>query len=114
MRFLKYAGGTSRIPIPRARFKEELVVYPNPVVGERFSVAIHLAETAEEAHLDAYDLGMQRVYHGMWRNLVPPEGVLDVDGVTRWAPGPYLMRVRVKFASGEEKTFPITKLLVER
>jgi hypothetical protein len=96
------------------RFEEEIIVYPNPVAGDRLTIAFKLREDADLVAVEAFNLGMQRVFQGSWAAVSVGEGEVTVPGVTGWAPGPYLLRVRATLRSGARQVFPLQKVVVKR
>jgi hypothetical protein len=102
------AAGNSDVLRGRA-----IVVYPNPVRGDRLNVALRLDGDASEVAIELYDMAMRTAYRGTWRNVTRVEGMVTVDGVRRLAPGVYLLRARAKYRGGE-KTFPSAKVVIKR
>lgn len=91
----------------------DLVVFPHPVTTDRASVFVRLTEDAVTVELEAWDSSMHRVYEGEWRNVSWLDGLLTLEGMKRWAPGVYLLRVRATFADGTVKTWPVSRLVVK-
>jgi hypothetical protein len=42
------------------------------------------------------------------------DGQLGIPGLTRWAPGIYLLRVQATLRNGTVRVFPVVKLAVKR
>ncbi len=105
------SAGASVTITPRP--EGEFVVFPHPVTGDRASVYLHLTEDAAEVQLEAWDTSMHRVYSGEWRAVSWLDGILTLEGLTRWAPGIYLVRARATFADGTVKAFPVFKLVIK-
>jgi hypothetical protein len=97
-----------------SRFDEPVVVYPNPVSRDRLTVALKLDGDADEVSVEVYNAAFESVFHGIWRSVTQADGSVVVDGVSRWAPGPYVVRVRVKLASGRDQKMPAAKVVVKR
>jgi uncharacterized repeat protein (TIGR01451 family) len=97
-----------------SRFDEAVVVYPNPVSRDRLTVALKLDGDADEVTVEAYNAAFESVFRGTWKSVTRAEGAVVVEGVSRWAPGPYVVRVRVKLASGRDQKMPMAKVVVKR
>lgn len=96
------------------RFQEGIVVFPNPVRGDAFRVALRLEATAAEVTVMVFNMSRDKVYTGTWRNLEQALSDLDISGVSGWAPGLYLVYVRAKLIDGREQRFPVMKVMVRR
>ncbi len=96
-----------------ARPEGEFVVFPHPVTGDRATVYLRLEEDAAEVTVEAWDSSMHRVWSGEWRAVSWLDGQLTLEGLTRWAPGIYLMRARATFSDGAVKSYPVFKLVIK-
>ena len=67
--------------------KSYLVVYPNPVSGDWFSVKVPSMNATIE--LEVLNGAFQRVWSGTYTNEPRSAGGVTVRGVSRWAPGVY-------------------------
>jgi hypothetical protein len=101
-------------PLNRPVYDRESLVYPNPVDGDRMRVGVTLANDASELEVEVYNSGFQRVFRGVWRDVGVAEGGVDIDGVLKWAPGVYLVKVRAKYAVGGTQDFKTVKAVVKR
>jgi len=95
-------------------FEGDAIVYPNPVSGDSVSVAVRLESNASSIEMDVYNTGYQRVWHGEFPGALAGAWPLEVTGVSRWAPGVYLIRIRAKKADGSTKVFPTLRMGVKR
>lgn len=100
--------------VRRREFTEAVVVYPSPVEGDRLTLAVSLEADAERVTVEAYNAAFQRVFTGSWRGVSRTGERLVVDGVARWAPGVYLVRVSADLAGGGRQVLPVTKVMVRR
>jgi hypothetical protein len=91
-----------------------IAAYPNPVNGDRMNIYLRLTGAAREVTVDAYDSGMHRVFGGKWGYVDWADGVLEVDGMRKWAPGIYILRARAVLADGTEQKFPLAKVAIKR
>jgi len=98
----------------RPVYDSESLVYPNPVTGDRMRVGVALANDASELEVEVYNSGFQRVFRGVWREVGAAEGGVDIDGILKWAPGVYLIKVRAKYAVGGTQDFKTVKAVVKR
>jgi hypothetical protein len=96
------------------RFDSPVVAYPSPASGDTVTLGIKMEEEADEVSVDVYNSGMKRVYQGSWRNVTLADGGVVITGVSKWAPGVYWVKVRMKNASGKEAALDSVKLVVKR
>jgi len=92
----------------------QFAAYPNPVNGDQLNLYLRLNGNAREVTVDAYDSGMHRVFGGKWGRVELIDGVLEIDGMRRWAPGIYILKARVVLDDGTEQKFPLVKVAVKR
>ncbi len=97
-----------------SRFEDPVVVYPNPVSTDRLNVALRLDGDADEVTVEAFNASFESVFRGTWKSVTQSDGAVVIDGVRRWAPGPYVIRVRVKLADGRDQKMPLAKVMVKR
>jgi hypothetical protein len=91
---------------------EDIIVYPNPVKGDRFTVALGLGGDARGIEVGVFNSGADRVYRGSWGPIQQTGAHLEVEGVDTWAPGIYLVWVRVHLADGSWKNYRVVKVKV--
>jgi hypothetical protein len=89
------------------------VPYPNPVNGDRVCVPMALSGDAREVRVRMYNMRMQRVYAGAWRD-VASRDTLQVDGMRRIPPGRYLLTVEADLRDGGREAPRLAKVLVTR
>jgi hypothetical protein len=104
------AGVSSTVPA----FAGEAIVYPNPVAGDAVSIAVRLTEAAASIDVDVYNTGYQRVWHGEFPAATKGVWPLEIAGVSKWAPGVYLVRIRATKLGGGTQTFKTLRLGVKR
>jgi len=95
-------------------FEGDAIVYPNPVSGDSVSLAIRLRAAATSIMMDVYNTAYQRVWNGEFPAASAGDRVLQVAGVSRWAPGVYLVRIRAFRADGGAQVFPTLRIGVKR
>ncbi|MEK7476455.1 MAG: hypothetical protein AAB152_12605 [Candidatus Coatesbacteria bacterium] len=95
-------------------FSGEAIVYPNPVAGDTVSIAVRLKGDATKIEVDAYNTGYQRVWHGEFPAATAGDWALDIAGVSKWAPGVYLVRIRATKADGGTQVFKTIRVGVKR
>jgi hypothetical protein len=103
-----------RSPGGAPAFEGDAIVYPNPVAGDTFSVAVRLKADAAKIDVDAYNTGYQRVWHGEYPAALAGDWPLEIAGVLKWAPGVYLIRIRATQADGGTQVFPTLRVGVKR
>jgi len=107
------AEGTLTVT-PSALTGAPVIPYPNPVSGDRITVALQLDEDAEWVEVDAYSVTFEMVFRGTWRAVRRADGSLTINGVSSWAPGPYLLKVRARLQSGRMQRLPTARVMVRR
>jgi hypothetical protein len=95
-------------------FVGDAMVFPNPVHGDTMHVALKLKGDASEVVVDVYNEAFQRVFTGTWKEVRIQEAVLEISGISAWAPGRYLVKARAKLAAGSAQAFPAVKMVVKR
>lgn len=112
------ATGATSVTAPAvtvtARPAGDFVIYPNPVNGDTFHCYLKLNADAIAVTVDVYDAAIHRVFAGAWGFVAQTDGVVDLDGVRKWAPGVYLVRARATLADGSTQTFPSGKVVIKR
>jgi len=93
---------------------EPVIVFPNPVAGDRLTVLLKLDEDAVSVVVDVFNMAPARAFTGTWAGVTMNDGTLVVNGVGTWAPGPYVMKVVAKLQSGRTQKFELVKVVVKR
>lgn len=92
----------------------QVVAFPNPVGGDRVTLALGLGIDADQVEVQVFTIGMHRVFSATFANVRSTPGQVTLTGVSGWAPGVYLVQVRAKVAGGWQQTLPLRKLVVKR
>ncbi len=107
------ADGPSAPTGPRAE-QGGVLVYPNPVTGDRVTMALDLQSDATQVEVAVFNTAMQRVRHETFADVGAGSPRVTLDGLSRLAPGVYLLRLTATVADGTTRTFPTRKLVVKR
>ncbi|MEK7476813.1 MAG: hypothetical protein AAB152_14420 [Candidatus Coatesbacteria bacterium] len=104
------------VPVPPSpappSFPDTVVLYPQPAAGDSVTVAVRLAPGEDALEAQAYNAAMERVYRGRW-NAVDAAGV-TINGLRRWAPGVYLLRLRTFSGGRVARLLRPARLVVRR
>ena len=93
----------------------ELIVYPNPVGGDSFTVEIlNLDGDVDKLEVRLFDVAFRLVYKASWRSVTRTAPRVTVEGMRRVAPGIYLLRAKAWMANGSEIKFQVVKVAIKR
>ncbi len=101
-------------PPPPPAFPAPAVVYPNPAAGDEVTLAVRVEPGDLEVIVDVFNAGLRRVWTGGWKVTPPAPSHRAIAGLAGWAPGSYLVKVRVKTTAGTERVLPAARLIVKR
>lgn len=101
-------------PPPPPSFPEPVVVYPNPVAGDQTTIAIRPEPGDAAVTVDVYNAALRRVWTGGWTIAPPSPANRAIAGLNGWAPGSYLVRVRIRNTAGTERSLAPVRLVVRR
>jgi hypothetical protein len=98
-------------PTPRP-FSAEAVVYPNPATGDRVTLSLALPAGVNSVSVRIYAPDVRLVWRGTWSGADAASGTFAIAGLTRWAPGVYLVKARATVADGSVKSYRLVRLAV--
>lgn len=112
LRLIRYVEGAASPGL--SRFDLPAVAYPNPVSGDTMNLALQLPSDAAEIRVDAFTVAGRLAYEGVFNAVTQAQGGVALTGMSRWAPGRYVLKTRAKLADGTTKDFPAVKVIVRR
>lgn len=91
-----------------------IAAYPNPVTGDTMALHLQLEGDAERVELEVFNSAFVQVAGVTWVAVPRLAGPLGIEGISAWAPGPYLFRVTARLVGGNIQSFPLHRVMVIR
>jgi len=99
---------------PPRSFSEEAIVFPSPVRGDRATLSLTLSTRPDEVAVRVYNAGAQLVWRGTFSDVDARTGAVALSGLSRWAPGIYLLRAEARYPDGTTHHFALVRFGVVR